>query len=64
MPHGAFEQLMAKEERIQRGQELFMYIARQYNGASLQQIVRWLEVRDVSTSGHGIGKLLHSHIQA
>jgi putative transposase len=43
-----------KEERIQRGRELFMYMARRYSGASLQEIVRWLGVRDVSTVSHGV----------
>jgi putative transposase len=43
-----------KEERIQRGRELFMYIARRYSGARLQEIVRWLGVRDVSTVSHGV----------
>jgi putative transposase len=43
-----------KEDRIQRGRELFMYIARRYSAASLQEIVRWLGVRDVSTVSHGV----------
>jgi putative transposase len=43
-----------KEERLQRGRELFMYMARRYSGASLQEIVRWLGVRDVSTVSHGV----------
>ena len=44
----------AKEDRIQRGRELFMYIARRYSAASLQEMVRWLGVRDVSTVSHGV----------
>ena len=43
-----------KEERLQRGRELFMYIARRYSGASLQEIIRWLGARDVSTVSHGV----------
>ena len=43
-----------KERRIQTGRELFMYMARRYSGASLQEIVRWLGVRDVSTVSHGV----------
>ena len=31
-----------------------MYMARRYSGASLQEIVRWLGVRDVSTVSHGV----------
>ena len=43
-----------KEDRVQRGRELFMYIARRYSAASLQEMVRWLGVRDVSTVSHGV----------
>ena len=43
-----------KEDRIQRGRELFMYMARRYSEASLQEMVRWLGVRDVSTVSHGV----------
>ncbi len=43
-----------KADRIQRGRELFMYIARRYSAASLQEMIRWLGVRDVSTVSHGV----------
>jgi REP element-mobilizing transposase RayT len=43
-----------KEDRIQRGRELLMYLARRYSTASSQEIVRWLGVRDVSTLSHGV----------
>jgi REP element-mobilizing transposase RayT len=43
-----------KVDHIQRGRELFMYMARRYSAASLQETVRWLGVRDVSTVSHGV----------
>jgi REP element-mobilizing transposase RayT len=44
----------SKEDRIQRGRELFMYTARRYSEASLQEVVRWLRVKDGSTVTHGV----------
>jgi chromosomal replication initiation ATPase DnaA len=43
-----------KEDRIQSRRELLMYIARRHSGASLQEKVRWLGVRDVPTVSHGV----------
>jgi hypothetical protein len=44
----------AREERIQRGREIFSYVARRYSGASLGEIVPYLEARDLSTVSHGV----------
>jgi REP element-mobilizing transposase RayT len=43
-----------KDERVQRGRELFMYVARRYSGASLREIIARLGVRDQATVSHGI----------
>ena len=43
-----------KQERVERGRELFMYIARRHSEASLREIVSWLGVRDPSTVSHGV----------
>jgi hypothetical protein len=37
-----------KAEEVQRARELFMYVARQYSGASLREIVARLGVRDIA----------------
>jgi REP element-mobilizing transposase RayT len=44
----------SKEERVQRGREILMYIARRYSEASLREIVRYLGARDISTVSHGV----------
>jgi len=47
----------SKEEKIQRGRELFMYLARRYSQASLGEIVRYLGARDISTVSHGVRRV-------
>lgn len=44
----------AREVRIQRGREIFSYVARRYSGASLGEIVPYLGARDLSTVSHGV----------
>lgn len=43
-----------REERIQHGREMLMYLARQYSGASLQEIITYVGARDSSTVSHGV----------
>ena len=44
----------AREEQIQRGREIFSYVARRYSEASLRKIVPYLGARDLSTVSHGV----------
>ena len=43
-----------KEEWRQRGREMLMYLARQYSGVSLREILPYLGARDGSTVSHGV----------
>ena len=44
----------AREARIQRGREIFSYVARRYSEASLREIVPYLGARDPSMVSHGV----------
>ncbi|MBI2357350.1 MAG: hypothetical protein HYV04_00265 [Deltaproteobacteria bacterium] len=43
-----------KEQRVQRGRELLMYVGRRYSSASLAEIARCVGARDISTVSHGV----------
>lgn len=43
-----------REERVQKGREALMYVARRYSEASLREIVRFLGVKEMSTVSHGV----------
>lgn len=43
-----------KDDRTQRGRELFMYVARRHSAASLREIIARLGVRDIATVSHGV----------
>lgn len=44
----------SKEARVQRAREILMYVARRYSKASLEEVVSYLGVRDLSTVSHGV----------
>lgn len=44
----------SQRERVKRGRELLMYIARRYSSASLREIAGYLRARDISTVSHGV----------
>jgi REP element-mobilizing transposase RayT len=44
----------ARDEKVERGRELFMYVARRYSDAGLREIVSRLGARDISTVSHGV----------
>ena len=44
----------AREERVQRGREVLMYVARRYSDAGLREISGFLGAKELSTVTHGV----------